>query len=834
MPGPMKAVIGLFVGMLAAIGPVIVAYGTLSLMTSIAALRDLPQLATALNRVRIAFKGVGIAAAATFALFAAREVGIFIADKVFDNQLANVSQLTERMQQLSNVARDFEGFDLRFDPNTERFLLGRESAAALREMDSAAREVFKSLSGLGGILREEGFLRDLTHDVLDFVDAFTFGGGSFLARQADPTIDVTRDAIKTLDNAIASAVREGNIPEAARQFGIFGVALQSVARGSFGVELDLNRLKRLFPELSFALDVHNLSWEDFLHNIQLQVEANKFLQSELSKTAQEINSLRENVQSLRQDYVDLSEAMANQFNIFKQFRDAQSRLNELMEESVIRFDEQSGAARVFERQGKELKDVTDEVFDLWFQIPGLVAKIQQSGGFGALLDNAELFGGALTENDRLLQGLLITLGIELPAAAAEAGRIEALLEPAISETDARINTLLNKLAELGALEPFNLFTDEFGRPFPTQEIFTTLTGDVDEALEAALQQVLFDVEVQFAQIGIDAAEALEGQKGTLNDAAANLVSDVPEFFPKNSPAGMGPLKDYWFRIENAGQIIAEALAAGLIGNTGLVAAAMTEMLQGVANFDGADDAIEAAGVELTRVLFRGMARGVTIQLPLLNAFALTVAIHLQLALFRQNPFIMLAGESLPRSLADGIRRGIFHVESAIRDLEAAINAAIGNMQIDGSSITRRLASGIRSGSTSVNTAMDDTLVGINDRLPSSPARLGPLSGAGDPLLAGREIVNRLIEGMRDREVGLSSALTQMLTPLGGVASDLQLPQTRSTGVGLGGAVSTSSSVDQSLNLGGITVVSPRPEAAGRAIVTEVSDTVYLSTGRSLR
>jgi TP901 family phage tail tape measure protein len=826
MPGPMRFVIALLGGMTAAIGPLIVAYGTLGLLTSITALKELPQLTRALERTRLAFKGVGIAAAAMFAVFAAREIGIFIAGQM-GRDLADISQLAERLQQLSNAARDAQrdldiDFSLGFDADTGRILV--EGAGALNEVDNATKQLFLSMKGLREVLKEERIIP----------------GGAFLfpklniTRLFDPSIGVTRAAFAELDSVISNFARQGNLVEAARQFAIFGAAIQREALGTHGIQLDIRDLTSLFPQLSLVLDTNKLSWDEFLDTLNEQIEANVFLQSELSRTAERLVSLRDDVALLRQGYVDLADTMSKQFNVFKDFRDTQARINELLESGVRRVDKDTGALRIFERQGGDLKDVTDEVIENFLRMPGLIAQVQQSGGFGTLVDEAESMFLALTNDKDAARGLAALLRQELPAAADEARLRESLLQPGITETERDIDRLKARMLELGVLDPLRAFRDDLGRGFAHEEIFAQFSGDLDELFEIGLQGVLFETRGQMEAIGDQLASDIDSQKPKLEDATDNILGVVTDSVPQNSPALRGPLKDHWNLIENAGLTIVEAIALGLSGNAGLVAAAMTEVVQGITNFDQANDAIEDAGVELTRVLFRGMARGVTVQLPLLNAFALTVAINLQLALFRQNPFIMLAGESLSRSLADGIRRGIFHVESAIRDLEAAINAAIANMQIDGSSITRRLASGIRSGSTSVNTAMNDTLVGINDRLPSSPARLGPLSGAGDPLLAGREIVNRLIEGVLEREIGLSSALNQVLTPLGAVTSDLALPQTRTGGTGFGGGGTTTSSVDQSLNLGGITVVSPRPEAAGRAIVTEVSDTVYLSTGRSLR
>lgn len=51
--------------------------------------------------------------------------------------------------------------------------------------------------------------------------------------------------------------------------------------------------------------------------------------------------------------------------------------------------------------------------------------------------------------------------------------------------------------------------------------------------------------------------------------------------------------------------------------------------------------------------------------------------------------------------------------------------------------------------------------GVKDQTPSSPAKTGPLSGKGDPLYAGQEIVNRLAAGMEMEQPTLAAASNNM-------------------------------------------------------------------------
>jgi TP901 family phage tail tape measure protein len=1020
MPGAMRFVIGAFGAMLAAMGPVIVAYGTLGLMTSITTIHHIPSLVRALTLAKFAFGAVGTAALAVSAIFAGRALGTFIGERFLGFEAVEMAQFAERLDQLSNAARDAqlagEGFEIGFDSATGKILL--QGAANLNVAEKATEELHKSMRGLDSFLKTEGII-----DLAPIIGSTLLGGdetyfskgirgiAKSLQGVLDPLLRDTRRAFTEVDNVVANLIRQDNLPAAARQFAIFGLAVQNHARGVLGFELDMRSLIDVFPEVRDQLALNNIEFEDFLEILNETVRQSEFLQSALSLTAQEINHQRQNVQLLRQDYVDLHDTMSGQFNIFKQYRDTQARLNELME-AQHRFDPTTGALSVWEKQGKELVDVTDEFIEKSLLMPGIIAQITSAGGFNALTDNIYETVLAITGSETAARGLEALLKNELPAAYDAAVMTESLLEPGITRTLADLDRLFKQFGAQGGLEPFRLFEDEFGRRFGSPEIFTGVVDNLDEMLDMAVQSTLFQVEEVVKDLSAGIAEnmsmdalgdaigdSLEEQAPKVNTATDAMLVGITHRSP-GSAAREGPLSmsEGWPAIMGTGAVIAEVIAAGMRDSASIVNAGMDDMLRGMVNFDAAGaefdelalkislelrmamlrqrGAIRSSGQHFVRQLIEGMGEGVATSRSVLDAFAITItvelslslirqrnnirgsghnftrilvqgmsegvdaerdtihemiavlamairmdmlrqrnairetgfhftrmlihgmgegveaerdtihemvlvlsmairmdmlrqrnnirstgqnftrmlgegmlegargerdtmhmiavmiALDLRMALIRQRASVFMAGENLTRSLAEGIRRGITHVETAIRDLEAAINRSIGSMQIDGSSITRRLASGIRSGSGSVNTAMDDTLVGINDRLPSSPARLGPLSGAGDPLLAGREIVNRLIEGMRDREVGLSSAFSQVLTPLGN-AGDLRLPVSTAGGVG-GGTSSTSTSLDQSLNFGGITVVAPDPRAAGRAVVTEVSDTVYLSTGRVMR
>jgi phage-related protein len=85
----------------------------------------------------------------------------------------------------------------------------------------------------------------------------------------------------------------------------------------------------------------------------------------------------------------------------------------------------------------------------------------------------------------------------------------------------------------------------------------------------------------------------------------------------------------------------------------------------------------------------------------------------------------------------------------------------GEMFSFGAHIISMLASGIMSAIGDVTHAISSIGGEILDHIPHSPAKKGPLSGSGDPVLAGRKIAQMLSHGMVSDLAGISAASSQM-------------------------------------------------------------------------
>jgi TP901 family phage tail tape measure protein len=98
-------------------------------------------------------------------------------------------------------------------------------------------------------------------------------------------------------------------------------------------------------------------------------------------------------------------------------------------------------------------------------------------------------------------------------------------------------------------------------------------------------------------------------------------------------------------------------------------------------------------------------------------------------------------------------------------------------------IMQRFVDGIGSMAGSVAGAVGHALGGIGGLIPHSPAKYGPLSGAGDPLLGGQKIVERLAQGVTSRQSRIASAMSGVLAPIGGAPG---LSPAMTSGGGIGG------------------------------------------------
>ncbi|GAA4626868.1 hypothetical protein GCM10023196_036870 [Actinoallomurus vinaceus] len=103
-------------------------------------------------------------------------------------------------------------------------------------------------------------------------------------------------------------------------------------------------------------------------------------------------------------------------------------------------------------------------------------------------------------------------------------------------------------------------------------------------------------------------------------------------------------------------------------------------------------------------------------------------------------------------------------------------SGFGNLLYDaGRNLIQGLINGIKSMASGAWNTMHDLIQGLRNYLPFSPAKVGPLSGRGDPLLSGMEIANRLATGMT-ANAHVVSAAADTLAAAGSVGIEGHRPR----------------------------------------------------------
>lgn len=165
-----------------------------------------------------------------------------------------------------------------------------------------------------------------------------------------------------------------------------------------------------------------------------------------------------------------------------------------------------------------------------------------------------------------------------------------------------------------------------------------------------------------------------------------------------------------------------------------------------------------------------------------------------------------AGEAIKAfftALWEGIKSLWDKIVNTFRNAPAQIQAALGNVDNilfdSGRRIVQGLLNGIRSMIPNIRNIMGTVMGVIRGFTPFSPAKEGPLSGSGDPMIAGQNIIERLAAGITAGSQDLGSAMTQATSNIVFGANSIQIgfngalptqQQAMQTGVAVGqGALS---------------------------------------------
>lgn len=105
-----------------------------------------------------------------------------------------------------------------------------------------------------------------------------------------------------------------------------------------------------------------------------------------------------------------------------------------------------------------------------------------------------------------------------------------------------------------------------------------------------------------------------------------------------------------------------------------------------------------------------------------------------------------------------VSQGIHDVIKVIKDLTSGFGTLLWDA---GKNIVKGLANGIKSMAGAAKSAIKDVVSGISGFLPHSPAKEGPLSGAGSPELSGGTITSMIAKGILSGKSTVKTAMTQV-------------------------------------------------------------------------
>jgi len=132
-----------------------------------------------------------------------------------------------------------------------------------------------------------------------------------------------------------------------------------------------------------------------------------------------------------------------------------------------------------------------------------------------------------------------------------------------------------------------------------------------------------------------------------------------------------------------------------------------------------------------------------------------------------------------QAVVNSVREKIGAVTDFVRGLPGRIIAAVGNLGSllynAGQNVINGLIDGIASRIGALRDKMASAAQSIRDHLPFSPARIGPLSGRGDPTLSGGKIMTMIAGGM-------DSKIPEILSSIGSIAGAI------STGLATSGSM----------------------------------------------
>lgn len=261
-----------------------------------------------------------------------------------------------------------------------------------------------------------------------------------------------------------------------------------------------------------------------------------------------------------------------------------------------------------------------------------------------------------------------------------------------------------------------------------------------DSAQAAMPRVSEAVRIAMDQAGQFADTGGRRISDSVRNGAQQAADAAQAAMPRISEAVRTAMDQAAQAAEDGGRRIAD----GLRSSTEQAAAAAEAGMQRIVT------TITAGMAQATAAATQG---GQQIQQALQTALERTVQITVQ------------SWQRIVAAFQAGGQQAVSIARSTGQQIVSTFQALAGPMFSAGFQIISRLAAGMIAAQGAAFAAASSTAAGIAARFPRSPAKTGPLSGAGDPLRSGGVIVERLAAGMTAQSAAVQAALQPILAGL---------------------------------------------------------------------
>ncbi|WP_226353764.1 hypothetical protein [Pseudonocardia sp. ICBG601] len=307
---------------------------------------------------------------------------------------------------------------------------------------------------------------------------------------------------------------------------------------------------------------------------------------------------------------------------------------------------------------------------------------------------------------------------------------------------------------------------------------TKSMASVADVVEASMQRAGASAEVGGTRIGDGVRTGVEGATTAATDGMNRIADAVQSGMDRAGQAAQSGAD----RVRTAVQAGLDSAATAAQSAADRIGTAVQQGMDKAASaaqsgaerirtalttgFDGATTAVTAAMTRTTQAVTQGMQRcvqvatqgGQQIQQVYTTSFNQVVQI------------VTSSWQRIVAAFTAGGAQAVASARSTGQQVVAAFQSMAGPMYNAGYTLIQRLTAGMIAAGAAATAAAASIAASIKAQFPSSPAKEGPLSGQGDPLISGGKIATRLATGIGDQAGQVTAVVTSMAARVRGALS----------------------------------------------------------------